>query len=372
MDSQDSPAEVPQHTPNYAGWASFEARVRGRRFARVVEQARSALDQGRIDDARAALAEARALSMDAPEIAELEARLAAPPAWNGELLLKPAAPAESVDVESDPGWFRVFAGMAVVTALLAFVGLGLVQVLHTSAARQLFSARNSTATTDVLQTDAADVSSAAVEPAQPPQPMPEPQLVRPEPPRRPQATRDPKPVAASRPPAARRVEPPSPPSTMGMRLRTPSAGTPTPPPSPDPSATATDAVAPVPVLDVPVHAARQVPDPGAREEESARIRTLLSRYETAYNRLDAKAASSVWPSVNQVALGRAFNGLISQRVSLGLCDITVIGDIAGASCAGKARWEPKVGGGLQTADRYWKFNLRKTDDGWRIQEIQVR
>lgn len=133
---------------------------------------------------------------------------------------------------------------------------------------------------------------------------------------------------------------------------------------------------PVPALDVPVRASRTTPDPdareAAREEESMRIRALLSRYETAYNRLDAKAASSVWPGVNQAALGRAFDGLLSQRVSLGLCDITVIGDIAGANCAGKARWEPKVGGGLQTADRYWKFNLRKTDDGWKIQEILVR
>ena len=157
-----------------------------------------------------------------------------------------------------------------------------------------------------------------------------------------------------------------------MRLRTPPPEAPAPASPPDTSAATAAAVAPVPVYDVPVHAVRQMPVPETREEESARIRSLLSRYETAYNRLDAKAASSVWPSVNQVALGRAFNGLISQRVSLGLCDITVIGDIAGASCAGKARWEPKVGGGLQTADRYWKFNLRKTDEGWRIQEIQVR
>jgi hypothetical protein len=130
---------------------------------------------------------------------------------------------------------------------------------------------------------------------------------------------------------------------------------------------------PVPTLDVPVRASHETGGGvDAREEESNRIRALLSRYETAYNRLDAKAASAVWPGVNQAALGRAFEGLLSQRVSLGLCDITVIGDIAGASCAGKARWEPKVGGGLQTADRYWKFNLRKTDDGWKIQEILVR
>jgi hypothetical protein len=109
-----------------------------------------------------------------------------------------------------------------------------------------------------------------------------------------------------------------------------------------------------------------------REGESAQIRMLLSRYETAYNRLDAAAASSLWPGIDRAALDRAFKGLISQRVSLGLCDITVIGDIGGASCAGKARWEPRVGGGLQTADRYWTFNLRKSTEGWRIEQIRVR
>ena len=108
-----------------------------------------------------------------------------------------------------------------------------------------------------------------------------------------------------------------------------------------------------------------------RPDESG-IRTALLRYEAAYNSLDAKAATSVWPSVDQRALGRAFDGLLSQRVSLGLCDITVIGDVGGASCAGKARWEPKIGGGLQTADRHWNFNLRRTGDGWKIEEILVR
>jgi hypothetical protein len=289
---------------------------------------------------------------------------------------------EPVDVESDPGWLRVLAGMAVVTLLLAFVGVGLVQLLHTPAARQLFAARTSTATTDVLQTDAADLTSTAVEPAlPPPSVVPEPPAVRAEARPRAATPSDTRPVVQPRPPATRRAAPPPPAPSMGMRLRTPSAAAPplptdSAPPSVSPparnTATATDTVSEVPALNVPVRAVRQTPDPAAREDESARIRTLLSRYETAYNRLDAKAASSVWPGVNQVALGRAFNGLISQRVSLGLCDITVIGDIAGASCAGKARWEPKVGGGLQTADRYWRFNLRKTDDGWRIQEIQVR
>ena len=98
----------------------------------------------------------------------------------------------------------------------------------------------------------------------------------------------------------------------------------------------------------------------------------MLRYESAYNRLDAKAARTVWPGVNESALNRAFSGLVSQKVSLGLCDITVFGDIAGASCAGKARWEPKVGGGLQTADRYWTFQLTRGAEGWNIKEVLVR
>ena len=71
-------------------------------------------------------------------------------------------------------------------------------------------------------------------------------------------------------------------------------------------------------------------------------------------------------------MARAVGGLVSQKVSLGVCDITVFGDTAGASCAGKARWEPKVGGGLQSADRYWSFQLTKKADSWRIQEVLVR
>jgi hypothetical protein len=110
----------------------------------------------------------------------------------------------------------------------------------------------------------------------------------------------------------------------------------------------------------------------SRHAESERIRLVLVRYENAYNRLDAKAATSVWPGVDQAALDRAFGGLITQKVSLGLCEITVIGSIGGASCIGKAKWEPKIGGGLQTADRYWSFSLRKTDGEWKIKELKVR
>jgi hypothetical protein len=119
-------------------------------------------------------------------------------------------------------------------------------------------------------------------------------------------------------------------------------------------------------------AARSSRPAAPRVDEEPQIRAVLARYESAYNRLDANAASNVYPGVNREALGRAFGGLISQRVSLGLCEITVAGDIGGASCAGKARWEPKVGSGARTADRHWTFNLRRAADGWRIEQVVVR
>jgi hypothetical protein len=110
----------------------------------------------------------------------------------------------------------------------------------------------------------------------------------------------------------------------------------------------------------------------ARRLEAARIRAILLSYENAYNRLDANAALSIWPGAGQAALNQAFSGLNSQRVSLGLCDITVIGDIGGASCIGKARWENRAGGAQQTADRQWTFNRRKIASEWRIEQIRVR
>jgi hypothetical protein len=139
-----------------------------------------------------------------------------------------------------------------------------------------------------------------------------------------------------------------------------------------PTPTATTGAQPMATLDAPVPGPPQAGRGDSKHDESLRIRAVLLRYENAYNRLDAKAARAVWPGVNEPALTRAFGGLVSQKVSLGVCDITVFGDIAGASCAGKARWEPKVGGGLQTADRYWSFQLTKKADSWRIQEVLVR
>jgi hypothetical protein len=93
-------------------------------------------------------------------------------------------------------------------------------------------------------------------------------------------------------------------------------------------------------------------------DDESQIRSVLSLYESAYNRLDARAASTGWPGVNSGALNRAFQGLVSQRISLGTCDITKIGAMAGdvsAERRGAESWR-----GIQTAQRYWAFDLLRS------------
>lgn len=407
--------------------------MRDRRFARCIEHATAGLESGTLDDVRDALDEARILCPGAPEIAEVEARIAALPSPSSVLL------ASHVPVQEPPaGWLRVMGAMAILVVLFGLFGFGLAQLYLNPPAALLTDADPAASS---VPAPSAPLAPQTSEPAAAPESTtPEPAAAAPV-----QTPPDQQPAAGSsptagtsagvavgttsppagidaparpepvRPPAAestaraavpgRREEPVSKPSTPEPRVTAPPAAAPPaaqrsaepPRPQPEPSrsivtatpptyepppavnavsrpAPVTDPVLPLeaPVLSPSASAPRAVPASVSREDESAQIRTLLNRYETAYNRLDANAATTVWPGVDRAALDRAFRGLISQRVSLGLCDITVVGDVGGASCAGKARWEPRVGGGLQTADRYWTFNLRKSNDGWRIEQIRVR
>jgi hypothetical protein len=102
------------------------------------------------------------------------------------------------------------------------------------------------------------------------------------------------------------------------------------------------------------------------------VRAALSVYAAAYNQLDASAVRAVWPSVDQRALARAFDGLISQNITLGQCDVRVNGVSAHAECAGSAKWTPKVGGGTQSASRRWRFDFRNTGVDWIIVQVTVR
>jgi hypothetical protein len=132
----------------------------------------------------------------------------------------------------------------------------------------------------------------------------------------------------------------------------------TPPPVPPPAAAAP---APPPA-----------PAAAAPQNDERLVRAVLGRYEAAYSALDAAAASRVWPTVDRRALASAFDGLQSQTVSLGRCDVRMSGATAQAECRGTARWNPKVGAGLQSASRQWNFELRNTGGDWIIARATVR
>ena len=129
------------------------------------------------------------------------------------------------------------------------------------------------------------------------------------------------------------------------------------------------AIAPPPAPPSPAPASSPTPL-SATDEQS--VRAVLGRYEAAYSRLDAAAAASVYPAVNQRALATAFEGLSAQAISLGRCDVRISGATARAECSGTARWTPKVGGGTQGAPRHWRFDLRNNNGNWLITQAMTR
>lgn len=107
--------------------------------------------------------------------------------------------------------------------------------------------------------------------------------------------------------------------------------------------------------------------------DTGAIEGTLRRYADAYARLDAAAARAVWPTVDQRALARAFEGLESQGIVFEHCDVAVAGDDATAACAGRARYVPKVGSREPLVERrQWTFRLRRADAGWQITQAEAR
>jgi hypothetical protein len=109
--------------------------------------------------------------------------------------------------------------------------------------------------------------------------------------------------------------------------------------------------------------------------DEAAIETALRQYEDAYERLDAKAAVAVWPTVDQRALSRAFAGLASQDLVFRGCEVVVGAgaSTATASCRGTAEYVQKVGNARPHVEpREWLFTLNKTHGEWRIETVDGR
>lgn len=130
-------------------------------------------------------------------------------------------------------------------------------------------------------------------------------------------------------------------------------------------ALATPAASPVP--EPMVHTAALDTSAAEMAADEEHIESTLTRFRTAYSRLDARAAREVWPSVDVEALDRAFRGLKSQELRFDRCDLTVDGARARAACRGRAVYVPRVGNqSPKAAAREWTFELRKLDQRWTI------
>jgi hypothetical protein len=106
--------------------------------------------------------------------------------------------------------------------------------------------------------------------------------------------------------------------------------------------------------------------------DEAAIERALRQYKDAYEHLDAKAASAVWPTVDQRALSRAFAGLASQSLDFRGCEVVVRAGAskATASCSGTAEYVRKVGDArVRVEPRQWTFTLNKTQGAWRIEAV---
>lgn len=114
-------------------------------------------------------------------------------------------------------------------------------------------------------------------------------------------------------------------------------------------------------------------EPSGRELETRAIEDVLERYRNAFNRLDAGAASMVWPTVDEKTLARAFERLRYQNVFFSSCQIVLGAMFAEATCIGSARYEPKVGSRATRPEaRRWRFGLRKSGGAWLIDRVDMR
>ncbi len=153
---------------------------------------------------------------------------------------------------------------------------------------------------------------------------------------------------------------------------TPSPIAPSPATTPTSDVLRPAGVAPSPAATV-VPASTAAARPAGREAETRAIEQVLGQYRTAFNRLDAGAASAVWPTVTEKTLAKAFDSLASHDVSFDTCEIEIFSGLAEVACRGSARYVPKVGSRTpKDESREWKFSLRKNSGEWLIDRVDAR
>lgn len=367
-------------------WLSFELRMRKRRLGRCLLRADLAIDDGRLDEARVALDEAREVDPLGEGIDDLAAKLA-----RREAAAAAPLPLELASWRA-PEPRRRLRGRALLIASGAVLTISLAAAYAMRgwpAAPAPAPPRVAVSAAGVPAVASKGTSEAPPKPVAPRLmvlhetlnvPVAVPRIVddplqmppRSGPPIADAATED---TSVMR--AVNRADPPpiEPPAIEPRR--DPAIDMTVPAVSMPPAASGAVAVRSEARVEAPAPPPTPAAAPAPREstpprDELTLVRAVLQRYERAYSSLDAAAASTVWPGVDRGALSRAFDALASQQVSLGSCEVAVRGAAAKAVCSGSASWQPKIGGGLRTEPRQWSFDLRKIDGGWRIERALAR
>ncbi len=141
-----------------------------------------------------------------------------------------------------------------------------------------------------------------------------------------------------------------------------------------PSSPATTSVVEIePPATNPAASRESTPSTPAAGVEATSVRRVLNAYAHAYDRLDALAASALWPGVDRPALSRVFDSVSSQRVTLTRCDITISGERATAQCAGVIEFIPRVGDpSPQSRNIDWTFDLNRSSGQWGISALTTK
>jgi len=358
---------------NAQSWMGFEQRIQERRFRALVESMQSAIAAGDFAGARLALEEARELRPEAPELTQLESTIAAVPL--------PAAAAAS------PLRSRALGAIGLLLMGISLLfGLEWMHPSETvnSIPQVMPHEPDAIAPDDPLPAIESDEEPIAKPPDEEHTPVPiaavnaiefrprgtsgtvtRPRRSVDSPPRRDTRSgeipddyvvRPTRAVLAEHQPSARSTVTESP--VPAANLMT------SPPPMTSPRPAASASVS---------NAASTTPPVALTSGEQGKVEDVLRRYARAYADLDAGAARAVWPTVDERALARAFQGLASQDVSFDTCDIQIRGAVANASCRGQASYVGKVGSREpRTEARLWRFELRRDGEAWTIENAEAR
>ena len=364
---------------NAQSWIGFEQRIQERRFRALLDTMNQAIATGDAIGARVALEEARELRPSAPELADIENRLAAIPILKAPataflrsraagavmLLLVGITLLMGIDwIRSAPSVVPVAVPVAVAPEPPVATPVVTPAVTVSEPAQAPVTIVPPPAAEDLVAPET--VGTSGIDRAMRSEPVP---AIRPRPLRAATTTLDTRMTVESRPQPVVNGETPDdfvfvPPPPALSRPAVTRTTPPPPPVSGGQLAASPPAAASV--------AAAIIPRPETSGDQT-RVAAVLSQYARAYGQLDATAAREVWPTVNERALARAFAGLASQDVAFDDCQIDVVGTKANASCRGKASYVGKIGSGEQrTEARTWRFELRRDGEAWKIENAEAR